>query len=142
MPKGRVESFSDGVITFAITLSRLICTVAWISHHEFMHDLEYVNPRLLWLNSLYLMWIAFPLPNRATWKSSGPPVAVAVYGSVCSANFIANPRRLPELGRTIGRGSTDSENHIRAFYPQAYAFANSPRRSNLARRRVLPWPVP
>jgi len=43
MPKGRVESFSDGVITFAITLSLLICTVAWISHHEFMHDLEYVD---------------------------------------------------------------------------------------------------
>jgi uncharacterized membrane protein len=72
MPKGRVESFSDGVIAFAITLSRLICTVAWISHHEFMHDLKYVDPGLLWLNSLYLMWIAFPLPNRATWKSSGP----------------------------------------------------------------------
>ena len=95
MPKGRVESFSDCVIAFAITLlildihlqdvgtnidsagmiraimalaphfsiytiSFLICTVAWISHHEFIHDLEYVDPGLLWLNSLYLMWIAFP----------------------------------------------------------------------------------
>jgi uncharacterized membrane protein len=79
MPKGRVESFSDCVIAFAITLlildvhlqdigtnidnagmihaitaltphfliyviSFLICTVAWISHHEFIHDLDYVDP--------------------------------------------------------------------------------------------------
>ena len=132
MPKGRVESFSDGVITFAITLSRLICTVAWISHHEFMHDLEYVDPGLLWLNSLYLMWIAFlPFPTGLLGNHPDQPVAVAVYGSVCSANFIADPRRLPELGRTTGRGSTDSENHIRAFYPQAYAFANSPQPQNL-----------
>ena len=50
--------FSIYVISF------LICTVAWISHHEFIHDLDYVDPRLRWLNSLYLMWIAFlPFPT-------------------------------------------------------------------------------
>jgi uncharacterized membrane protein len=73
MPKSRVESFSDCVIAFAITLlildihledtganfdnagmiqalwgleprfsvyviSFLIWTVAWVSHHEFIHD--------------------------------------------------------------------------------------------------------
>ena len=157
MPKGRVESFSDCVIAFAITLlildihlqdvgtntnsagmihaimalaphfliyviSFLICTVAWISHHEFIHDLDYVDPMLLWLNSLYLMWIAFlPFPTGLLGNHPEQPVAVAVYGSVCSANFIADPKRLPELGRTTGPGSTDSENHIRAFYPQEYA---------------------
>jgi uncharacterized membrane protein len=99
MPKGRVESFGDYVIAFAITLlildihlqnvgtttnnaemihaimalaphfliyviSFLICTVAWIAHHEFIHDLDHVDSRLLWLNSLYLMWIAFlPFPT-------------------------------------------------------------------------------
>ena len=82
MPKGRVESFSDCVIAFAITLlildihlqdvgtnidsagmiraimalaphfsiyviSFLICTVAWIAHHEFIHDLDHVDSRLL-----------------------------------------------------------------------------------------------
>ena len=90
MPKGRVESFSDCVIAFAITLlildihlqdvgtttnsaemiraimalaphfliyvtTFLICTVAWIAHHEFIQDLDHVDSRLLWLNSLYLM---------------------------------------------------------------------------------------
>jgi uncharacterized membrane protein len=120
MPKGRVESFSDCVIAFAITLlildvhlqdigtnidnagmihaitaltphfliyviSFLICTVAWISHHEFIHDLDYVDPRLLWLNSLYLMWIAFlPFPTGLLGNHPEQPVAVAVYGSVCA----------------------------------------------------------
>jgi hypothetical protein len=32
-------------------ISFLICTVAWISHHEFIHDLDHVDSRLLWLNS-------------------------------------------------------------------------------------------
>jgi uncharacterized membrane protein len=79
MPKGRIESFSDCVIAFAIhcsfsdihsqdigtnidnagtihaimalaphfsiyVISFLICTVAWISHDEFIHDLDYVDP--------------------------------------------------------------------------------------------------
>jgi uncharacterized membrane protein len=125
MPKGRVESFSDCVIAFAITLlildihledvgtktnsagmihaiialaphfsiyviSFLICTVAWISHHEFMHDLEYVDPGLLWLNSLYLMWIAFlPFPTGLLGNHPDQPVAVAVYGSVCSVTCLS-----------------------------------------------------
>ena len=120
MSKGRVESFSDCVIAFAITLlildihlqdvgtttnsaemihaimalaphfliyviSFLICTVAWIAHHEFIHDLDHVDSRLLWLNSLYLMWIAFlPFPTALLGNHPEQPVAVAVYGSVCA----------------------------------------------------------
>src|ERR1700719_3339397 len=96
MPKSRVESFSDCVIAFAITLlildihledaganidnagmiqallaltlrfsiyviSFLICTVDW------------VDSRLLWLNNLYLMWIAFlPFPTSALLRASLP----------------------------------------------------------------------
>jgi uncharacterized membrane protein len=125
MPKGRVESFSDCVIAFAITLlildihledvgtktnsagmihaiialaphfsiyviSFLICTVAWISHHEFMHDLEYVDPGLLWLNSLYLMWIGFlPFPTGLLGTHPGQPVAVALYGTICAVTCLS-----------------------------------------------------
>ena len=127
MPKGRVESFSDCVIAFAITLlildihvqdvgknidnagmihaimalaphfsiyviSFLICTVAWISHHEFIHDLDYVDPKLLWLNSLSLMWIAFlPFPTGLLGNHPEQPVAVAVYGSVCAITCLLFP---------------------------------------------------
>jgi uncharacterized membrane protein len=125
MPKGRVESFSDCVIAFAITLlildihlqdvgtttnsaemiraimaltphfliyviSFLICTVAWIAHHEFIHDLDHVDSRLLWLNSLYLMWIAFlPFPTALPGNHPEQPVAVAVYGSVCAVTCLS-----------------------------------------------------
>src|ERR1700745_1247922 len=116
MPKSRVESFSDCIIAFAITLlildihledtganlanagmirelwglsprfsiyviSFLICTVAWVSHHELIHDVDCVDSRLLWLNNLYLMGIAFlPFPTGLLGRHPAHPVAVALYG--------------------------------------------------------------
>jgi uncharacterized membrane protein len=56
--------FSVYVISF------LICTVAWVSHHEFIHDLDYVDPKVLWLNNLYLMWIAFLRGRSVIIRSS------------------------------------------------------------------------
>jgi len=125
MPKGRLESFSDCVIAFAITLlvldihlqevgtnidsagmihaimgqaahfsvyviSFLICTVAWVSHHELIHDLDHVDTKLLWLNSLYLMWIGFlPFPTGLLGTHPGQPVAVALYGTICAATCLS-----------------------------------------------------
>jgi uncharacterized membrane protein len=60
-------------------ISFLICTVAWIAHHEFIHDLDHVDSRLLWLNGLYLMWIAFlPFPTALLGNHPKQPVAAAV----------------------------------------------------------------
>ena len=120
MPKNRLESFSDCVIAFAITLlvldihlqdiaahvgnaemiqalgalgphfliyviSFLICTVAWVSHQELIHELDCVDFKLLWLNSLYLMWIALlPFPTSVLGHHPGQPVAIVLYGAVCS----------------------------------------------------------
>ena len=76
--------FSIYVISF------LICTVAWIAHHEFIHDLDHVDSRLLWLNSLYLMWIAFlPFPTALLGNHPEQPVAVAVYGSICAVTCLS-----------------------------------------------------
>ena len=119
MPKSRIESFSDCVIAFAITLlvldirledvgpnidntgmihallalaprfsvyviSFLIYTIAWVSHHELTHDLDRVDSKVLWLNNLYLMWIALlPFPTGLLGRYPEQPVAVALYGSVC-----------------------------------------------------------
>ena len=72
-------------------ISFLICTVAWISHHELFHDLDYVDPRLLWLNSLYLMWIAFlPFSTGLLGQHPKQPVAVALYGAVCAITCLAS----------------------------------------------------
>jgi len=126
MPKSRVESFSDCVIAFAITLlildihledaganidnagmiqallalaprfsiyviSFLICTVAWVSHHELIHDVDCVDSRLLWLNNLYLMWIAFlPFPTGLIGHHPDQPVAVASYGAVCAVTCLSS----------------------------------------------------
>jgi len=71
--------FSIYVISF------LICTVAWVSHHELIHDVDCVDSRLLWLNNLYLMWIAFlPFPTALIGHHPEQPVAVALYGAVCA----------------------------------------------------------
>lgn len=119
MPKNRLESFSDCVIAFAITLlileiripelgakvdnaamfraifsllpnfaiyviSFLVCTVWWISHHTFIHDLHSVDRPLLWINSLFLMLIAFiPFPTGLLGHHPEQPVATALYGIVC-----------------------------------------------------------
>src|SRR5260370_14062502 len=126
MPKSRVESFSDCVIAFAITLlildihledtrasidnagmiqallalaprfsiyviSFLICTVAWVSNHELIHDVDCVDSRLLWLNNLYLMWIAFlPFPTGLLGHHPDQPVAVAAYGAVCAITCLCS----------------------------------------------------
>src|SRR5580692_10072178 len=53
-----VPHFSIDVISF------LVCTVWWVSHHALIHDLDHVDPKFLWLNSLFLMWIAaLPFPT-------------------------------------------------------------------------------
>ena len=99
MPKSRLESFSDCIIAFAVTLliydfylqnidadmdnagmlrallalaphlsiyviSFLVCTVWWMGHHMFIHDLARVDSRLLFLNCMFLTWIAIlPFPT-------------------------------------------------------------------------------
>ena len=77
--------FSIYVISF------LICTVAWVSHHELIHDLDSVDIRLLWLNNLYLMWIAFlPFPTGLLGHHPTQPVAVALYGAVCAVTCLSS----------------------------------------------------
>jgi uncharacterized membrane protein len=76
---GLAPRFSVYVISF------LICTVAWVSHHELIHDVDCVDSRLFWLNNLYLMWIAFlPFPTGLLGRHPAQPVAVALYGAVCA----------------------------------------------------------
>ena len=70
---------------FAVyAISFLVCTVWWISHHTFIHDLHPVNRVLLWANNLFLMFIALtPFPTGLVGHHPGHPVATAFYGLVC-----------------------------------------------------------
>ncbi len=70
---------------FAVyVVSFLVCTVWWVSHHAFIHDLHSVNRVLLWANNFFLMFIAFiPFPTGLLGHHPGHPVATAFYGLVC-----------------------------------------------------------
>jgi uncharacterized membrane protein len=75
----RVPSFVVYVISF------VVCTVWWISHHAFIHDLHSVDRPLLWANSLFLMWIAFmPFPTGCLDIITGQAVATAFDGLACT----------------------------------------------------------
>ncbi len=70
---------------FAVyVISFLVCTVWWVSHHTFIHDLHSVDHVLLWANNFFLMFIAFiPFPTGLLGHHPGNPVATAFYGLVC-----------------------------------------------------------
>lgn len=94
MPKGRLESFSDGIFAFAATLlilnlavdqtrplgpqllaiwpsyvayaiSFITIGIIWANHHTFMHQIAHVDRFFLLATVLFLMFIAFiPFPTR------------------------------------------------------------------------------
>lgn len=94
MPKGRLESFADGVFAFAATLlvinlvvdpgkslgpqllqiwpsyvayaiSFVTIGIIWANHHTFMHQIARVDRFFLLATVLFLMFIAFiPFPTR------------------------------------------------------------------------------
>jgi uncharacterized membrane protein len=71
--------FSIYVISF------LSCTVWWVSHHELIDDLDHVDPRLLWLNSLFPMWVVvLPFTTGLLGHHPRQPIAVALFGAVCA----------------------------------------------------------
>jgi TMEM175 potassium channel family protein len=88
---GMIEALLALVPHFLIyVISFLICTVWWVSHHALIHDLDHVDPRLLWLNSLFLMWIAvLPFPTGLLGHHPRQPVAIALYGTVCAMTCVS-----------------------------------------------------
>jgi len=70
---------------FIYVISFLSCTVWWMGHQLLIHDLDRVDSRLVWLNSMFLMWIAIlPFPTGLLGQHPKQPVAIALYGSVCT----------------------------------------------------------
>jgi uncharacterized membrane protein len=111
----RTEAFSDGVFAVAITLlvfnlamqgvpahlatalrdhwpayvayavSFLTIGIIWVNHHQFVDHLHRVDRPLLYLNLVFLMWVAaipFPTGLLADYLQAGhdQSVAAAVYG--------------------------------------------------------------
>lgn len=64
-------------------LSFLIVCVWWVAHHNLFHVLKRSDRGLLWLNSLFLLWLAFiPFPTALMGDFPGERIAVMGYGTV------------------------------------------------------------
>lgn len=60
----------------------LVC-VWWVAHHNLFHVLNRSDRGLLWLNSLFLLWLAFiPFPTALMGDFPGERIAVMGYGTV------------------------------------------------------------
>jgi len=69
----------------AYVISFLICSIWWITHHNFVHDLREVDRTLLWANNMFLLCLGFlPFPTALLGQQPREPVAAAFYGAVCT----------------------------------------------------------
>src|SRR5216684_1628673 len=69
----------------AYVISFLICSIWWITHHNFVHDLREVDRTLLWSNNMFLLCLGFlPFPTALLGQHPDEPVAAAFYGGVCT----------------------------------------------------------
>ncbi len=64
-------------------LSFLIVCVWWVAHYHLFHVLKRSDRGLLWLNSLFLLWLAFiPFPTALLGDFPGERIAVMGYGAI------------------------------------------------------------
>ena len=73
----------------AYVISFLICSIWWITHHNFVHDLRKVDRILLWGNNAFLLCLGFlPFPTALLGQHPREPVAAAFYGAVCTVTGV------------------------------------------------------
>ena len=118
MPTSRIESFSDNVFAFSVTLLVLAIQVPavqgdnigaalsaglaamapkflvyvfsfflvclwWMAHHHLFHIIKRSDRGLVWLNSLFLLWMTFlPFPTALMGSYPHERIAVIFYGIV------------------------------------------------------------
>jgi len=118
VPRGRLESFSDGVIAVLITimvlelhipagtdwhalghelpvllasvLSFVYLGTYWNNHHHMLAAVSRVNGAALWANLHLLFWLSL-IPFTTAWMSEHrfPTIPTAVYGIVLLAAAVA-----------------------------------------------------
>jgi len=65
------------------TLSFILVSIWWVAHHHLFHVVKRSDRGLLWLNSLFLLWLAFiPFPTALMGDFPGERIAVMGYGTV------------------------------------------------------------
>jgi uncharacterized membrane protein len=85
-------------------LSFVIVCIWWVAHHHLFHILKRSDRGLLWLNSLFLLWLAFiPFPTALMGDFPGVRLPVVCYGALTT---LAGVRFLPNALLRILRGQT------------------------------------
>ena len=65
------------------TLSFILVSIWWVAHHHLFHVVKRSDRGLMWLNSLFLLWLAFiPFPTALMGDFPGERIAVMGYGTV------------------------------------------------------------
>jgi uncharacterized membrane protein len=118
MTKGRLETFSDGVIAILITimvlelrppegselsdlrplvptllayvLSFVFIAIYWNNHHHLMHVVEHIDGGVLWANMHLLFWLSL-VPFATAWMGENhtAPATVGTYGVVLLGAAVA-----------------------------------------------------
>jgi len=69
----------------AYIMSFVIVCIWWVAHHHLFHVLKRSDRGLLWLNSLFLLWLAFiPFPTALMGDFPSERIAVMGYGTVAT----------------------------------------------------------
>jgi uncharacterized membrane protein len=68
---------------FSYVLSFAIVCIWWVAHHHLFNLIKRSDRGLLWLNSLFLLWLAFiPFPTALMGDYPSERIAVMSYGAV------------------------------------------------------------
>ena len=118
MSKGRMEAFSDGILTIIITimvlemkvphgidfeslrplipvllsyiLSFVFLGIYWNNHHHLLQAVRKVNGRILWANLHLLFWLSLiPFVTRWMGENNFASLTVALYGIVLLSAAVA-----------------------------------------------------
>jgi uncharacterized membrane protein len=74
---GMAPKFLTYIMSFV-----LVC-IWWVAHYNLFHVLKRSDRGLMWLNSLFLLWLAFiPFPTALMRDYPGERIAVMGYGAV------------------------------------------------------------
>jgi len=70
-------NFLSYVLSFALV------TLYWIAHHEVLTIVRHVNAPLIWVNNLFLMWLALlPFPTEIMGRYPHEEMAVLFFGLI------------------------------------------------------------
>jgi uncharacterized membrane protein len=108
---------------FSYVISFLVILIFWISHHTIFSTIRGYDRPLIWLNSLFLMFVAFlPFPTALLGEYGSQQLVVVIYaGSVAITRLVLSVAwwyayDKPHLMRSSMELGTARAFHIRALY--------------------------